>query len=163
MIFKRVARKKQAEPPIKEKKIADTERVPPIPGAVPLKFDAEIQFEAAAGPVRQGNDPFYVIQVGRGKFHLSDQSRLTAELKASVTQYARVDFWIYAAVFDDRGSLLGTASHREEVLYIRTGGTPTVFREIKLDFGISDAFQRAAYVVVTIGERKVPDPNAKNR
>jgi hypothetical protein len=100
----------------------------------------------------------HILGIGTGTFQLDQESRLTGKLNAFVTQYAKVDYWISAAVFDAKGKLLGTAGHKEAVQYIRLGAMPTMQRHITLDFGISKGFKNAAFVVVAISERDVPKP-----
>jgi hypothetical protein len=135
----------------------------PVPGAVALKFDQPLELDARSNPIKDGDRDFSLIGIGRGTFHLADDGHLTAKLNAAVFQHARVDYWIYATVFDEKGKVLGTSSHKEEVQYIRLGREPMMFREIDLDFGISKGFARAAYVVVAIGERDMPDPLSGKR
>jgi RNA polymerase sigma factor (sigma-70 family) len=134
------------------------EAKPPVPGAVPLKFDEKIRLDVRSKPVKVGKEDLHIVGIGTGTFHLAKESRLKAKLNAAVVQYTKVDYWIYAAVFDTKGRLLGTASHKEEVQYIRVGATLTCFRDIELDFGVSEDFKAAAYVVVSVSSPDVPPP-----
>jgi hypothetical protein len=130
----------------------------PVPGAIALKLGQPVEIGAQSAPVKVGTEDLHIVSVGRGTFQVDKESRLTAKLKAAVTQYAKTEYWIAAAVFDPKGRLLGAAVHKEEVQYIRIGATPTVFREIDLDFGISKGFGQAAFVAVAISDRDVPKP-----
>jgi hypothetical protein len=131
---------------------------PTIPGAIKFDMGKQIKITAQSSPVKVDKTDVHLISIGTGTFHLDNESRLTATLKAAVTQYAQVEYWISTAVFDAAGKMLGTAAHKELVQYIRLGAIPTIFRDIKLDFGISKAFMDATFLVVAISERDVPKP-----
>jgi hypothetical protein len=129
-----------------------------VPGAIALKLGEQIRIGAQSAPVKVDDTDLHIVSIGTGTFQLDKESRLTARLNAAVAQYAKVVYWISAAVFDAQGLLLGTASHKESVSYTRLGAMPTTFRKIVLDFGLSKAFNRAALVVMAISERDVPKP-----
>jgi RNA polymerase sigma-70 factor (ECF subfamily) len=131
---------------------------PPVPGAVPLEFDRKITLGAKSEPVKLGKVDLYIVTVGTGTFHLTREGRLTATLNAGVTEHANVDYWVYAAVLDAKGKLLGATSHKEAVERVRERVTPTILRQIELDFGTSKDFTKAAYVVVSISNPDVPEP-----
>jgi hypothetical protein len=130
----------------------------PVPGAIKLQIGGEVMIGAQSSPVKVGETSLHILSVGKGIFRLDKESRLTANLKAAVAQYAKIEYWVSAAVFDTAGRLLGTAAHKEAVEYVRLGAMPTMFRDIALDFGISTAFKEAAFVVVAISDRDVPKP-----
>jgi hypothetical protein len=129
-----------------------------IPGATNFELGKDVRLGATSTPIKANGSELHIVGIGTGSFQLDDDPRLTATLKAAVTQYAKVNYWISTAVFDAAGKLLGTASHKEPDEYERLGATPTVFRNIKLDFGISKAFKKAALVVVAISEPDIPKP-----
>jgi RNA polymerase sigma factor (sigma-70 family) len=131
---------------------------PPVPGAVALQFDRKLTIGVKSNPIKVRDTEVSIVGIGTGIFHLSKEARLTATLNAGVYQHAKVDYWIYAGVFDARGKLLGTASHKESVLPIRLGQTPMMLREIEFDFGTSRDFSKAAFVVVSISNPEVPEP-----
>jgi hypothetical protein len=131
---------------------------PVIPGAIPLTLGNAIKIAARSSPVKVGKADLHIIRIGTGTFDLDKDARLTAKLKAGVTQFAEVEYWISAAVFDKAGKLLGTAQHKEKVQYIRLGAILTLSRDIELDFGISRAFKDAALVAVAISQPEVPGP-----
>jgi RNA polymerase sigma factor (sigma-70 family) len=131
---------------------------PPILGAVALQFDRKLTIGVKSNPIKVRDSELSIVNIGTGTFHLSKEDRLTATLNAGVHQYAKVDYWIYAAVFDARGRLLGTAAHKEAVLHIRLGQMPMMMPKIELDFGTSRDFSKAAYVVVSISNPEVPEP-----
>ncbi len=83
---------------------------------------------------------------------------LKVVLKASVLQYTTMDYRVSAAVFDKNRHLLGTAQHVEKVEYVRVGRTPIVLKEIKFDFGNSDAYRQAAFVAFAVSDTPVPRP-----
>ncbi len=132
---------------------AETESKPPVPNAVPLKLDQTIDFRVRSKPIAVGTEMLSVVKIGRGTFHLDQQGHLTGTLKGGVLQCHKLAYWIHAAVFDAAGNLLGVASHKEQVQSIRTGAIITVLREMPLDFGISDRFQSARYVAVSVSDR----------
>jgi hypothetical protein len=131
---------------------------PPVPGAVPLEFDRKVTIGVRSRPVKVGKDDVHIVSVGTGVFRLTKESQLKATLNAAVVQQARVDYWVSAAVFDEKGRLLGAASHKEAVQRVRLGRVPTVFRQIPLDFGVSRDFSQAAYVVVAVSNPEVATP-----
>ena len=130
----------------------------PVPGAIALTLDRQIAIRASSQPIRVSGSDLHVLSVGTGTFHLSDDGRLTAKVNAGVAQYANAEFRIYAAVFDAKGVLLGTASHVEAVERVRLGAMPTEFRHVDLDFGKSRDFGRAAYFSVAVSNPDFPLP-----
>jgi hypothetical protein len=130
----------------------------PVPGAIALELDREIRLGASSEPIRLPGGDFRVLNVGTATFHLADDGHLTARLNAAVAQYASADYRIYAAMFDAKGVLLGTASHVESVERIRLSRMPTVFRHVDLDFGKSRDFRRAAYASVAVSNPDFPLP-----
>lgn len=130
----------------------------PVPGAIKLVLGKEVTLGQRSSPVGVGGGNLHIMSIDKGTFRLDNESRLTAALKGAVTQYAKVEYRLSAAVFDAAGKLLGTASHKEAVRYIRLGAIPTVLRDIELDFGISKAFKNAAFVAVAISEIEAPTP-----
>jgi hypothetical protein len=129
-----------------------------IPAAIPLKLGARVPLAASSSPVRVNAVDMHLLTVSAAVFTLDAASRLTAVLKAAVTEYAKMDYWVSVAVFDATGHLLGAVTQKETVEYERLRAIPTMLREIKLDFGISNAFSRAALVAIAISERDVPHP-----
>jgi RNA polymerase sigma factor (sigma-70 family) len=134
------------------------EGLPPVPGAVALQFDRKLTIGVTSRSIKVGESELEIVKIGTGTFHLTPEGHLTATLNAGVTQYAKVDYLIYAAVFDARGVLLGTAAHKEAVERVRLGGIPMMMRKIELDFGTSRDFSKAAFVVVSISNPEVPEP-----
>lgn len=129
-----------------------------LPNSIPIKLDEKVQISARSAPAKVGEREIHIVSIGTGLFHLDKDARLTAILNAAVAQYTNMEYRIVVAVFDGPGQLLGAAQHDESVSYTRLGVMPTLFREINLDFGISKAFSRAAFAVVGISERDVPEP-----
>lgn len=130
----------------------------PVPGAVEFKLDQEVRIGASSEPIRLAGGEFRVLSVGTAMFRLSKEGQLTAKLHAGVAEYAKADFHIYAAVYDPKGVLLGTASHLESVERVRLRVMPTMMRELELDFGKSRDFRRVAYASVAISNPDFPRP-----
>lgn len=130
----------------------------PVPGAIALALDREIRVGASSEPVHLPGGDLRVLTVGTGVFHLANDGHLTAKMKAAVAQYANVEYRIFAAVFDAKGVLLGTASHLESVERIRLARMPTALRQVDLDFGKSRDFRRAAYASVAVSNPDFPLP-----
>lgn len=137
---------------------ADQSTKDSLPDSVRIQIDEQVPISARSAPVKVGEREMHIISFGTGVFHLDKDSRLTAILNAAVAQYTEMEYRIVVAVFDGAGRLLGAAHHDESVSYVRLGLMPTLFREINLDFGVSNAFRRAAFAVIAISERDVPDP-----
>jgi hypothetical protein len=131
---------------------------PVFPGTIPLKLNMPVRVAAQSAPVRVNDTDLRLVYINSAMFAMDASSRLTATLKGAITQYTRVDYWISVAVFDAAGQLLGAANHKEAVQYERVRAMPTMLREIKLDFGVSKAFQRAALVAIVISDPDVPKP-----
>lgn len=131
-----------------------------VPNAIPIKFDEKVRISIGSAPVKPGAQELHIVSIGTGLFHLDKDSRLTAVLNAGVAQYTNMEYRIVVAVFDPAGQLLGTAHHDESVSYIRLSVMPRLLREINLDFGISKAFSRAAFAVIAISDRDVPEPGS---
>jgi len=117
--------------------------------SLPLVLDQKMEIRVASAPFKAGDREYHRLSIGTGTFHLNG-SHLTATLKAGVLEDANVEYFIYAAVFDAKGHLLGTASHKEKVQYISLGRSPMMLSDIALDFGTSRDFKSAATVAVTI-------------
>lgn len=119
---------------------------------VAFKFDEPVQINARSKPIKDGNNELSIIGIGRGTFHLDNGSRLKATLSASVIQDFKVDSWIHASIFDGKGNLLGTAAHKEQTKGFRMTTYLAALRQIELDFGVSDGYRQAVYVVIAISE-----------
>lgn len=91
-------------------------------------------------------------------FLVKFEPRLRANLKLAVAQYNKVEYRIYGAAYDANGRLLGTAVHIEPVEYIRLGLIPTMFRDVVLDFGVSESFAQAKFVAFAVSQPPVPKP-----
>jgi hypothetical protein len=132
----------------------------PIPGAIAITMDKPIDIGVSSKPFKIRTAELRILGVSRAQFHLGPDFNLTAKMKAGVMQHARMEYLISAAIFDARGQMLGAAEHTEKVERIRLSRTPMMLREFTLDFGISKAYANAAYVVVSISDRDVPnEPN----
>lgn len=130
--------------------------VPSLPGLKPLEFGKKVKAGATSTPVKWGNGELHIIYISGATFSLADDHRLTAKMNTAITPYNKVDYTISVAVFDADGELLGVARHTQSVEYIRISVLPTFLSEFDVDFGISKAFQRAAYFAISISDIDVP-------
>ena len=132
-----------------------------LPGAIPLKLGQLTTINASSTPAVAHGNEFTVLSIGKGTFTLSDDHHLTAVIQAAVVQWAEMTYRISIAIFDRQHRLLGAATHDEMVQYVRLGLTPTTFRNIPFDFGVSKTYRKARFVVATISDVDVPkDPAA---
>jgi len=122
---------------------------------VRIRLGQEINVPARSNALRVNGAELHIISIGRGVVSLDNESRLTAKLHTAILQYAKIDYWISGAVFDEKGALLGAASYKQSVERIRLGKPPTMLTDTILDFGISTAYARAALIAVTVSERAI--------
>ena len=86
-------------------------------------------------------------------------SCLKADIQAGVTGFDDVDYDISGAVFDAAGQMLGTARAQCKVKRIWAGNVGMMAQTIRLDFGVSLDYTRAAAFSVSISNRKVLTPD----
>ena len=87
-----------------------------------------------------------------------DGSVLTATLHCGIAQYSTFDYRLTARVFDRRGREMAKSTVVEHVQYIRVGTMPTLFREIRFDFGRRDDWGRAKTVQFDVDSPRIPRP-----
>jgi len=129
-----------------------------VPGAIPVELGKEFQLYRQSAPVLASGRELHLISLGKGTLELDPSGRMTAKVKAAVKQYAEVDYWLSLAAFDAEGLLLGAATHKEAIRYIRLGVMPTLLPELEFDFGISKSFTKVAWLSAAISDRDVPMP-----
>lgn len=120
--------------------------------------NTELQLATASSPVIDGDSRFNLVRLGKCKLTLGDDGHLTALVSAGVAQYTNIDYWISLAVFDERRSFLGAATHKVAIQCIRRGVMPTLLPELEFDFGISNKFRTLTQIAVAISDRDVPRP-----
>lgn len=132
-----------------------------LPDIYRITPNSETKLAAQSTAILVGDSKFNLISLGSCSLTLDDQGHLTALVKAAVTQYAKVDYWISLAVFDDKLGFLGAATHKEAIQYIRRGSIPTMMPELSFDFGISKTYKSVARMAVAISDRDVPKPGQR--
>jgi hypothetical protein len=131
----------------------------PIPGAIPVELGKEFQLNLQSPPVTTRGGAMHLISLGKGILALASDGRLTATIHGGVKQYADTEYWISLAAYDPTGSLLGVATHKEQVRYIRLGSMPTLLRDFEFNFGISRSFSEIAWLTASLSDRDVPPPD----
>ena len=133
---------------------------PPVPGAVEVFLTGRsVAVSAQSAPVRWRGEDYRLVRVGEARFFRSPLQRVTASLKASVLTFDNVEYEVHAALYDERGSLLGTARALCPVSRMWAGTAGITPVELHLDFGISKAYERAQWLTVGITERDVLTPD----
>jgi len=84
---------------------------------------------------------------------------LKADIQAGVTGFDDVDYDISGAVFDAAGQMLGTARAQCKVKRMWAGNVFMSPQTIRLDFGVSLDYTRAAAFAVSVSNRKVLTPD----
>jgi hypothetical protein len=112
----------------------------------------------SAGVAWRGNT-YHLVRLGTARFRLVDDTHLTATVQGAVTTFDNVDYTLHAAAFDRANRLLGTAQAPVHVDRIWLGKVLLEPRELKLDFGLSNAYRDLEYVTFTLSERDVLAPD----
>ena len=125
----------------------------------PLKLGSSIPLAVQSpGVVWKGNT-FQLVRLGSITFDLDKSACLKADIQAGVTEFDNVDYDISAAVFDAAGQMLGTARAQCKVQRMWAGGVEVRAQTIRLDFGVSLDYARAAAFAVSVSNRKVLTPD----
>jgi hypothetical protein len=130
-----------------------------VTNLIPLTMGASIPLAVQSAGVEWKGNTFHLVRLGSICFDLDKSSRLTAEIQAGVTMFDDVDYDISGAVFDAAGQLLGSARAQCKVQRMWAGTVFSMAQTIRLDFGISLDYARAAAFAVSISNRKVLTPD----
>ena len=99
------------------------------------------------------------MHLGSIRFDLDKNDFLKADIQAGLTGFDDVDYDISAAVFDAAGQMLGTARAQCRVKRMWAGTVRMTAQTIRLDFGVSLDYTRAAAFAVSVSKRKVLTPD----
>lgn len=139
---------------------ADAAVAPPPPGAwEAFRIDKPLPLRVSSAPVSWKGTDYVLVRIGEASFHKSPLGRVTALLSAGVLTFDNVEYEVHAALFDEAGKLLGTARTLCPVTRIWAGVPGITSRKLTLDFGISKAYERAAWFTVSINETEVLTPD----
>ena len=99
------------------------------------------------------------MRLGSITFDLDKNDSLKADIQAGVTGFDDVDYDISGAVFDAAGQMLGTARAQCKVKRMWAGKVAMRAQTIRLDFGVSLDYTRAASFMISVSNRKVLTPD----
>jgi hypothetical protein len=140
--------------------VANAAVAPPVPGAWEVyRTGKPIPLRVSSAPVHWRGSDYVLVQIGEASFHTSPLGRVTALLSAGVLTFDNVEYEVHAALFDQGGKLLGTAQTLCPVTRIWAGVPGITSRKLTLDFGISKAYERAAWFTVSATEPEVLTPD----
>ena len=123
-----------------------------------FKLDEPIAMNVKSKPVHWHGHAYSLVEMGEATFQ-RENGRLTAKLSGWVTTFDDVDYHVSMALFDDAGQFLGAATATSDVQRIWLGYVGTQPRTLNFDFGVSQAYERAAIFSIAIAERKVLTPD----
>jgi hypothetical protein len=130
-----------------------------VPNIVPLKLGSSIPLSVQSAGVTWKGNMYHLVRLGSIKFDLDKSDCLKADIQAGLTEFDNVDYDISGAVFDAAGQMLGTARAQCKVERMWAGNVERTAQTIRLDFGVSLDYTRAAAFVVGINNRKVLTPD----
>ena len=137
-----------------------TERRPvAVMNLVPLKLGSPIPLAIQSPGVAWKGNTFHLVRLGSITFDLDKNDSLKADIQAGVTSFDDVDYDISGAVFDAAGHMLGTARAQCKVQRMWAGEVEVSAQTIRLDFGVSLDYTRAAAFAVSVSNRKVLTPD----
>lgn len=127
---------------------------------LPLKWDARIPLAVQSAPVQWKGATFHLVTLGSIQFKLDKEAgTLSADVQGATTTFDEVTYDVSAAVFDASGNLLGTARTPCKVERLWLGKTIHSPLTLRLDFGTSLNYAKAASFMVSISEQKVLTPD----
>lgn len=140
---------------------ADAKAEPMVPaGLIPLKLGKPIRVSVGSTPVKFNQRDVHLLYLNEIEFLLDKESRLKArigeaELWAGLTMLPRVvDYRVHAAILDEKGQLLGTASIPRRVHPHSIVSAPGIGGGSRsMDFGISLNYAKAKFFALVISER----------
>lgn len=130
-----------------------------VTNLVPLKLGSPIPLAVRSAGVAWKGNTVHLVRLGSITFDLDKNDCLKADIQAGVTEFDNVDYDISAAVFDAAGQMLGTARAQCKVQRMWLGEVRTTAQTIRLDFGVSLDYTRAAAFAVSVSNRKVLTPD----
>jgi uncharacterized protein YjbI with pentapeptide repeats len=129
--------------------------------SIPFELGRDILLGVESNPVTWEGQEYSLLWLRSIRFQLDKETRrLTAKIKAGEMTFDKVDYDVSGAVFDATGRLLGVS--RADCSTSRCWvGKPICGRSsVRLDFGISLDYDRAASIMVAISKRAVLTPDA---
>ena len=123
-----------------------------------FQLDRKVPLHASSPAVVWRGINFRLLEFGSVLFH-QEGPHLTATLLGGRTTFDNVTYDVYAAVFDDKGKLLGTGSIPVQVRREWLGKVLNEHVEAKLDFGSNEDFSQARTFSVAVSRRKVLTPD----
>jgi len=130
-----------------------------VTNLVPLKLGSSIPLAVQSPGVAWKGNTFQLVRLGSITFDLDKNDSLKADIQAGVTEFDNVDYDVSGAVFDTAGQMLGTARAQCKVQRMWAGEVEVSAQTIRLDFGVSLDYTRAAAFAVSVSNRKVLTPD----
>jgi hypothetical protein len=130
-----------------------------VTNLVPLKLGSPIPLAVQSPGVAWRGDTYRLVRLGSITFDLDRNDSLKADIQAGLTEFDDVDYDVSGAVFDAAGQMLGTARAQCKVHRVWAGGVERRAQTIRLDFGVSLDYARAASFAVSVSNRKVLTPD----
>ena len=125
----------------------------------PLKLGSPIPLAIQSPGVAWKGNTFQLVRLGSIRFDLDKSDSLKADIQAGLTEFDNVDYDVSGAVFDGAGQMLGTARAQCKVQRMWAGTVRMTAQTIRLDFGVSLDYTRAASFAVSVSNRKVLTPD----
>jgi len=130
-----------------------------VTNLLPLKLGSPIPLAVRSASVAWRGDTYHLVHLGSIRFDLDKNACLKADIQAGLTEFDDVDYDISSAVFDAAGQMLGTARVQCKVKRMWAGNVFMSPQTIRLDFGVSLDYTRAAAFAVSVSNRKVLTPD----
>ena len=125
----------------------------------PLKLGSSIPLAVQSPGVAWKSNTFHLVRLNSIRFDLDKNASLKADIQAGLTEFDDVDYDVSGAVFDAAGQMLGTARAQCKVKAMWAGKVSRTAQTIRLDFGVSLDYTRAAAFAVSVSNRKVLTPD----
>ena len=139
---------------------AAAENEPALPaGQVPFALNKLIRVDVKSHGIEWRGHTYHLVKLFQAEFRLDVRPHLTAAVKGSMITFDDVDYDVHAAVFGEGGALLGTARGLVSVARLWAGRPAVTEIELKLDFGLSEAYPQAKSFTLAITRRKVLTPD----
>jgi hypothetical protein len=138
---------------------ARAENEPLAPILTPLAFNKPIKLDVKSHGVEWRGNTYQLVKLHQVEFRLDVRPHLTALVKGAQLTFDDVDYDVHAAVFGEHGVLLGTARGLVSVARLWAGKPALTEVELKLDFGLSEAYPQAKSFCLAITRRKVLTPD----